>query len=190
MKEKNISYSEIHHTDPKNPKVLYQDEFNKLELLFASPPVNPQAGNVDINDLSMIMKLKTNKTTYLFTGDLNSSLSEYLKSEPAFQADIFKVSHHGTEGTASNNFFDRVNAKVGIVPGPKHLWCAERSVRIRDYFKSKKTKMYISGFHGDILIRHFRDKEYKISTEISPEEICGEKESLFRRILEFTFTFD
>ncbi|MCP5503329.1 MAG: MBL fold metallo-hydrolase [Leptospiraceae bacterium] len=190
MKEKNISYSEIHHTDPKNPKVLYQDEFNKLELLFASPPVNPQAGNVDINDLSMIMKLKTNKTTYLFTGDLNSSLSEYLKSEPAFQADIFKVSHHGTEGTASNNFFDRVNAKVGIVPGPKHLWCAERSVRIRDYFKSKKTKMYISGFHGDILIRHFRDKEYKISTEISPEEICGEKKSLFRRILEFTFTFD
>lgn len=177
MKEKQIPFTELYHADPKKPKILYQDEYNHLELLFASPPDNPQPGNVDINDLSLIMKLSTNGTTYLFTGDLNHNLSEYLKKEPAFQADILKVPHHGTEGVASNNFFDRVAAKTAIVPSPQLLWCSKRSARIRNYFKEKKTKMYISGYHGDILIRHFKDKEYKIKTEVKPKEICGEKQT-------------
>lgn len=182
LNDKKIAYEEITHTNPDDPKVLYQDEHNRLSMLFASPANNPQEGNVDINDLSMLLKLETNGTTYLFTGDLNNSLSNYLKDNPAFQADILKVPHHGTEGVASNEFFERVGAKVGIVPSPQHLWCSERSSRIHNYFLEKKTEMYISGFHGDITIRHFEDGSYKIKTEHSPEEVCGIHQGWWARI--------
>jgi beta-lactamase superfamily II metal-dependent hydrolase len=165
MKEKGIEHGEVYHTEPDKPKLLYQNKNNTLELLFASPAINPQPGNVDINDLSMIMRLTTNGITYLFTGDLNNSLSNYLKDNPAFKADILKVPHHGTEGVASNEFFDRVGAKLGIVPSPQHLWCSERSSRILKYFEEKKTKMLVSGFHGDILIRHYENGKYEISSE-------------------------
>ena len=175
MKEKGIEHSEMFQTNPKEPITLYSDSNNKLTLLFASPAISPQLGNMDINDLSMIMKLETNGTSYLFTGDLNKTLSEYLKGENSFRANILKVPHHGTEGVASNEFFNTVNASIGIVPSPQGLWCSERSSRIRNYFRVTKSKMYISGFHGDILVRHFKNKKYKVISEFEPERVCGEK---------------
>ena len=121
-----------------------------------------------------MLKLTTNGKTYLFTGDLNNPLSNLLKNDSSFKSDILKVPHHGTEGVASNDFFDIVQAKIAIVPSPKHLWCSERSSRIRNYFKDKKTKIYISGFHGDILIRHFENGQFYPKTEYNPERICDE----------------
>jgi L-ascorbate metabolism protein UlaG (beta-lactamase superfamily) len=174
MNENKIEHKEIYHTNPNEPLVLYSDSYNKLSLLYASPRVNPQIKNIDINDLSMIMKLNTNGTTYLFTGDLNHSLSEILKEYSTFKADILKVPHHGTEKVASNQFFDTVGANIGIVPSPEYLWCSERSLRIQNYFKEKKTHMLISSFHGDILIRHFHDQKYEVITENFPKNICGE----------------
>lgn len=175
VKDKGIELKEIFHDNPGDPIIAYKDTHTELSILFANLPGNPKPKNIDINDLSIIMKLKTNGTTYMFTGDLNNPLSEYLKENPAFKADILKVPHHGTEGVASNNFFNTVGAKIGIVPSPQHLWCSDRSSRVRNYFKEKKIKMYISGFHGDILIRHFENGKYKIKTEVEPDRICEEE---------------
>jgi len=172
MKEKKIEFQEIINLDPSKPRVVYKDAYNTLSVVFASSPIHPQLGNMDINDLSMIMRLETNGKSYLFTGDLNKPLSNFLKDNPAFRADILKVPHHGTEGVASNEFFDTVNPKIGIVPAPSHLWCNERSSRIRKYFTQSKAKMYISGFHGDILIRHFDSGEFRIKTEVEPKKVC------------------
>ncbi|MBK8352452.1 MAG: MBL fold metallo-hydrolase [Saprospirales bacterium] len=172
MKEKGIQFQEIIQMNPKEPIITYRDDNNVLSILYASPPVHPQLGNMDTNDLSLIMKLTTNEIDYLFTGDLNKPLSNFLKDDKSFRADILKVPHHGTEGVAVNEFLDMVDARIGIVPAPAHLWCSERSSRIRNYFKDNKTKMYISGFSGDILIRHFKTGKYKIKTELEPEKVC------------------
>lgn len=170
--EKNIKFEEVIHTNPKNPKIVYQDQQNELSILYASPPVHPELGNMDTNDLSIIMRLKTNGVSYLLSGDLNKILSDHLKGMEAFKADILKIPHHGTESVAKNEFFDTVNPKIGLVPAPSHLWCSERSSRIRNYFKNNKTKMYISGFHGDVVIRHFENGKYKIKSEFDPDKIC------------------
>ena len=172
LKEKGIAFQEIIHTNPKDPKIVYQDEKNILSVLYASPPVHPNLGNMDTNDLSIIMRLKTNGVNYLFSGDMNRNLSNFLKGDESFRADILKIPHHGTEGVATNEFFDTVGAKLGIVPSPTHLWCSERSARIRNYFNDKKNTVYISGFHGDILFRHFDSGKYQIKTELKPENIC------------------
>ncbi|NUM42164.1 MAG: MBL fold metallo-hydrolase [Leptospiraceae bacterium] len=172
LKQKKIQYEEIYHSNPNEPLTVYKDEHNILSILYASESTHRELGEMNINDLSLIMKLETNGIRYLFTGDLNKNLSNFLKGNSAFQADILKVPHHGTESVASNEFFDNVSPKIGIVPSPQHLWCSERSYRIRNYFTSKKTKMYVSGFHGDILIRHFINKDFQITTEFNPRLVC------------------
>jgi len=173
IKKKGIEVKPLILNSVNKPKVLYRDEHNKLELLYASSPINPDLGPMDINDLSMIMKLKTNGVSYLFTGDLNVSLSNYLAAnEDALRADVLKVPHHGTESVASNEFLDKVQPAVSIVPSPQHLWCSDRSKRYRDYFKNNNIKTYISGFHGDIVIRHFDNAPLLLTVQFPNAKVC------------------
>jgi hypothetical protein len=120
---------------------------------------NTPIGKTDINDTSAIMKLTYGKTSILFTGDLNARLSEYLvKSKYDVKADILKVPHHGTEGVATNNFFDAVSPKLALVPSPYNLWLSDRSKRVRDYFSSKRIPALVSGMDKDVNILLFENK--------------------------------
>lgn len=172
LKEKKIDTEELIQTNPESPRIVYQDSNNTLSVLYASPPVHPKLGDMDTNDLSMIMRLTTNGNTYLLTGDLNKNLSNLLAGNPLFKADFLKIPHHGTESVASNEFFDTVNAKIGFVPSPSNLWCSDRSSRIRNYFRAKNVQTFVSGFHGDVIVRHFKNSSYKIQSEMKPKNIC------------------
>ena len=120
---------------------------------------NTPIGKTDINDTSAIMKLTHGKTSILFTGDLNARLSEYLvKSKYDVKADILKVPHHGTEGVATNDFFDTVSPKLALVPSPNDLWLSNRSKRVRDYFSSKSIPTLVVGIDKDVNILLFENK--------------------------------
>lgn len=155
------------------PIPLFQNQNNLLELLYASSPINQTLGPMDINDLSMIIKLTTNGTSYLFTGDLNVPLSKMLAiNENNLRSDVFKAAHHGTDGNAANEFIDKVQPKYALVPSPKHLWCSERSKRYREYFSKHQIKTFVSGFHGDLVIRHSSDGAMDIQAEFPNAKVC------------------
>ena len=108
----------------------------------------------DVNDTSLVLLLTNGGTRALFTGDLNAPLGRYLAlNEPRVHADVLKVPHHGTDGLAPNEFFDRVGAKVALVPSPRYLWLGERSRRAREYFAARKVEVYVNGIHGDVMVR-------------------------------------
>ncbi|BDT76530.1 hypothetical protein PKF023_03330 [Polynucleobacter yangtzensis] len=173
IKSKGIILESLILEDVNQKKILFQDAHNKLELLYASSPINPSLGPMDINDLSMIMKLTTNGFSYLFTGDLNKPLSEYLAlNELDLSSDFLKAPHHGTEGVATNEFLDKVGASYAIVPSPQKLWCSDRSKRYREYFSDHKTKTFISGFHGDIIIHHFENHKPIFDVQNPNPSIC------------------
>jgi competence protein ComEC len=173
IKGKGISVRPLILNDVNNPKILYKDRNNKLELLYASSPINPKLGPMDINDLSTIMKLNTNGITYLFTGDLNVVLSNYLASnEGNLRADILKVPHHGTESVASNEFLDKVQPAIAIVPSPQLLWCSDRSKRYREYFKTQGIQTYVMGFSGDITVHHFDNAPLVLSVQHPNPKVC------------------
>jgi hypothetical protein len=173
VKAKGIDIRPLILIDVNKPKTLYQDKYNKLQLLYTSSPINPELGPVDINDLSMIMKLTSNDITYLFTGDLNVQLSNYLATnEEGLKADILKVPHHGTESVASNDFLNKVNPAIAIVPSPKDLWCSKRSSRYREYFKNRDIKTYVMGFSGDMIIHHFDNAPIIIDVEHPDASPC------------------
>lgn len=174
IKSKGIELRPLLLNSPSQEKTLYKDAYSSLELEYASSPINPILGPMDINDLSMIMRLNTNGISYLFTGDLNAPLSNYLKDNVEnLKVDILKAPHHGTESVASNAFLDKVNPAITIVPSPQALWCSERSKRYREYFKDKNIKTYVSGIHGDILIHHFDNAPLSVEVQNPNAKVCN-----------------
>ena len=126
---------------------------------------NSPVGPTDVNDTSMIVRLSHGQTRALFTGDLNNALGAWLaKSEFDLKADILKAPHHGTEGAAPDEFFDRVGAKAVLVPAPKSLWFSARSMRIRNYFLEHKIPAYVSGVNGNVTVT-LTAEGYKVETE-------------------------
>jgi beta-lactamase superfamily II metal-dependent hydrolase len=84
---------------------------------------------------------------------LNSSLGTWLATSGFdLAADLLKLPHHGTEGCAPDIFFDRVNAKVALVPSPAALWASARSHRIQQYFAMRNVPTYVSGIDGHVTV--------------------------------------
>ncbi len=136
-----------------------------LDVVCLYDGVNTPVGETDINDTSIIVRFTHGTTRVLFTGDLNLALGTYLAtSDFDLRADILKVPHHGTEGLAPNEFFDRVEARAALVPSPRDLWHSLRSKRVRTYFHDAGVPAYVSGINGDVVVR-FSGDGYRIETE-------------------------
>lgn len=136
-----------------------------IDILCAYDGINTPIGATDVNDTSIILRVFLGPTRILFTGDLNHRLGEYLaRSDIDIRADLLKVPHHGTEGVAPNEFFDRVGAKAVLIPSPRHLWESPRSMRLRNYFIEHKIPTYISGLQGNVTVT-LTTHGYTIETE-------------------------
>jgi len=138
-----------------------------LEILHAQEGNLPDA-NIDVNDLSLIMKWNINGSSVLFPGDLNLQLGRVLSSDQRMRADFLKMPHHGAASLAPNAFFDAVDPDYVLVPGPEGAWCGKRGLRPREWTMSRKLPTWINGIHGHVKVEFKRDE-----TVISPERADG-----------------
>jgi beta-lactamase superfamily II metal-dependent hydrolase len=70
----------------------------------------------DINNTSIVVKLKYGNTSYLFMGDAEDiSEGEILAKQLDIQSDVLKVGHHGSESSSTQAFLDKVNPKYAII---------------------------------------------------------------------------
>lgn len=137
-----------------------------LCVLYAYNGIKTPIGKTDINDTSVILKLKVSGKSVLFTGDLNQPMGTFLsKNGKNLKADILKVPHHGTTNVAPNEFFDVVAPETALVPSPKHLWESERSKRVHDYFTSKKIPTYVNGLNGNVIVDFVSKEHFEIKTD-------------------------
>jgi len=164
-----IHYAKDHGSTLFSPKTGFKLDINQdvsLELLHA------QEGNLaneklDVNDLSLIMKLTlSNGTTVLFPGDLNRKLGQHLTGDTRMRADFLKMPHHGLVGIAPNSFFETVDPDFVLVPGPKHLWCSQRGAQAREWTNINRVPTWTNGINGHITVDFMRDKAI-----ISPERV-------------------
>lgn len=124
-----------------------------LDVLCAYDGLNTPIGPTDVNDTSIVVRLAHGPTRVLFTGDLNHSLGAWLAGSGIdLRADILKAPHHGTEGTAPNEFYDRVQPRALLVPSPRPLWESARSMRTRNYFIERNVPAHVTGIHGTVVV--------------------------------------
>lgn len=123
-----------------------------LKVLHAQKGLNlPDGQRISVNDYSVIMRWSFYGRRVLFTGDLNRPLGLLLAGNKIFEADIFKVPHHGVSGIAPDDFFDTVMPSLLLSPMPAFLWLIERSVQLREWLdRNPGTTLCSNGFSGTI----------------------------------------
>lgn len=80
-----------------------------LEIL--SPSV--QAAPKEINDASLIFRLRVNGFKTLFLGDVSSKVLGSLNID--LHSDIVKISHHGSKTGTSQKILDLIQAKIALI---------------------------------------------------------------------------
>ena len=136
-----------------------------LQVLSVYDGLNTPIGLTDVNGTCIVVRLCFGHTSVLFAGDLNHAMGEYLANSPLdLRADLLKASHHGTEGTVPNEFYDKVGFKALLVSSPKHLWESARSMRTRNYCIERRIPAYVSGLNGNVTVT-LTDHGYQVETE-------------------------
>lgn len=165
LRSRNIPYSTPKAGDRLWEVKTAEGVTTGIDVICCYDGVNTPAGTTDVNDTSIILRVFHGPTRIMFTGDLNHTLGSYLaESNMDLKADLLKAPHHGTEGTAPNIFYERVGAKVLLVPSPKNLWESARSMRTRDYFIEQRIPVYVAGIHGNVTAT-LTAQGYSIETE-------------------------
>ena len=85
----------------------------RLELLMV-----PEAENEGGNDDSMIVRLDYGDCSMLLTGDAVAESEERLLGmvpEEKLRVDLLKVAHHGSSGSSSESFLQRVSPRIAVI---------------------------------------------------------------------------
>lgn len=88
------------------------DSNTYLEILFIGED------EVNLNNNSIIARLKYNNLTMLFTGDSEKTEEEgFMKKyeNQSIKADILKVAHHGSSTSTTKGFIERVKPKIALI---------------------------------------------------------------------------
>ena len=157
--------------DLKTDQLLYnndeQDTF--LEVVFVHDGESEPVGKTDINDTSALLRLVYGSTTVLFTGDVNRKVGRHLVEDHYFlESTIVTAPHHGVEGAASNEFLDKVNAKVLMVSNSARHWQGTRGDRIRQFAQDHGMQTYVTGLHGNVIVTLTRDG-FEVNTAGLPQ---------------------
>lgn len=78
-------------------------------------PVTPDEEN--LNNSSIVCKLTYGKTSFMFTGDMETDYEKELVSMYGnkLKSDVLKVGHHGSSTSSSEEFLTCVSADIGII---------------------------------------------------------------------------
>lgn len=102
-----------------------------LEFLSPDNSLALDVGADDSNNYSIVFKLINDRTSYLFTADIEEPLEKALVQKycsttstgcPALQSDIFKVGHHGSDTSSGEDFLNFVNPKTAIISVGKNKY--------------------------------------------------------------------
>jgi Predicted hydrolase (metallo-beta-lactamase superfamily) len=86
---------------------------NKLSVQVLAP-IN--SDYEELNDYSIVLKLKYGNVSFLLEGDAESvSENEMIAGKYELKADVLKVGHHGSTSSTSQAFLDKVNPQYAVI---------------------------------------------------------------------------
>ncbi len=108
------------------------------------------ADSYDSNSSSVVYKLDTDKTSFLFTGDIDKTVEEKLL-ERNINCDVLKVAHHGSNTSSCEDFLKKASPKKAIITaGYKNTYGhPDKEVVLR--LKKLGIEYKITGYDGAVM---------------------------------------
>ncbi|MCB9250553.1 MAG: MBL fold metallo-hydrolase [Ignavibacteriales bacterium] len=111
--------------------------------------------NFDSNNNSGIVKITYGKTSFLFTGDAEYEMEEYLLDNHSdlLKSDVLKVGHHGSKSSTSDEFLDAVDPKIGIISaGVMNKFKHPSKKKVINKLKKNKIEIRRTDWEGAIIL--------------------------------------
>ena len=129
------------------------DSLNTKQLRFETPNIgdsyNLGEAKIDViyvgddsknlNNSSIVLKLKYKNAEFLFMGDLEKDIEKTLL-EKDLKADILKIGHHGSDSSSSEDFIKKVSPSMSIISvgkGNKYNHPKKSTIELLNKYKSK-----------------------------------------------------
>jgi competence protein ComEC len=131
-----------------------------LEFLSPDSSLVLNVGSDDNNNYSIVFRLKNERTSFLFTGDMEEALEKALVHKycsassttcPALQADILKVGHHGSDSSSGENFLNLVHLQTAIISVGKNNRYGHPSLRVLKKLQRVGAEILRTDLKGDIV---------------------------------------
>jgi competence protein ComEC len=117
--KKNINQKKIKNTYLLAQSPAMNINNTEMEILWPLKPINTllaSSAYTDVNDSSLVLKLKYNNIKFLITGDISSAV-EYslINSGKDLQSSVLFVPHHGSADSSNDKFLKRVSCRYAVI---------------------------------------------------------------------------
>ena len=130
-------------TPTVNDKLSFQD--SAIDILSA----NSNADN--LNDTSIVLKLKYKTTSFLFMGDASSSVEKNILDKD-IRSDVLKVGHHGSRYSTSLSFLEKVSPNYAVISSGKNNSYNHPHSEALDRLNKENVKIYRTDELGTIIV--------------------------------------
>jgi competence protein ComEC len=98
------------------------DPHIRIEVL--APQKNrTSGGSLDSNNSSIVLKLSYGQDSILLTGDIEAEAMELLLAgHRDLRADVLKIPHHGSRGSLSDKFYQKVDPDLAVISVGRNLF--------------------------------------------------------------------
>ena len=98
-------------------QVAFQTPIIDSELVFENSKIKVLSvsdEDSDLNDTSIVLRLKYGTTSFLFTGDATEKIENTILNKE-IKSDVLKVAHHGSSTSNSLSFLKRVSPTYAVI---------------------------------------------------------------------------
>ncbi len=101
-----------------------------------------RAGEVNPNEISVVVKMTYGKVSYMFTGDAEKKAETEMVERygKKLACTVLKSGHHGSKTSSNHNFMDTIQPKYGVIQvgkGNSFGHPTKQTLDIYDYYKMK-----------------------------------------------------
>lgn len=131
------------------PKVNSTFDLGAAKCIILAPN---SAKYEDLNNYSIIIKLKFGNNSFVFTGDTEEvSEGEIIKKQLDIQGDVLKIGHHGSHSSTTDAFLAKVNPKYAVISVGKDNDYGHPHKPTMDKLKAKGITVYRTDECGTIV---------------------------------------
>ena len=132
-----------------------------LEFLSPDASLSLDVGADDSNNYSIVFRLKNDRISFLFTGDMEEPLEYALVHKycstssttcSALQADVLKVGHHGSDSSSNEDFLNLVGPQTATISSGKNNRYGHPSLRVLKKLQRAGAEILRTDLKGDIMI--------------------------------------
>ncbi len=120
--------------------------------------LNPPAGEAPYadneNNSSLVVKLIYGSVSILFTGDIDSSVEEWMINSGAdLRADVLKVGHHGSNSSSSAEFLEAVDPKYAAISAGHGNWFGHPHPDVLGRLEDAGIETHRTDIDGEIILK-------------------------------------